>query len=91
MAMGVREVSDESRKPVEPPTAAQTPLSEPAVLVSQNCERCGGTGGSTALGCSRCDGSGRVVSEVPLSEFLQLLGQRQQATFAVSVSQLRGA
>jgi len=78
-----------------------SPLLEPAVLVSENCSECGGTGyliggrkvTDTATRqrimadleaerpvspvrdapCQNCETTGRVLREVPLSEFVQML------------------
>lgn len=93
------------------------PLLEPAVLVSENCPDCRGTGFKVVTGlaaetpwakqdrdaqdvprsttpCGRCEGAGREVREVPLSELMQLLSQSQeqarQAARVASPSELRG-
>jgi hypothetical protein len=96
------------------------PLLEAAVLVSQNCEPCRGTGyrvrstrpvasGHDPIGapwdgrdaatpdvptntvpCEDCEGAGRQVHEVPLSELAQMLQQAATGPRAPSPSELRG-
>lgn len=100
-------MSDEPQQQVE----GLAPLLEPAVLVSQNCPECRGTGFRVVKGaateapwlrasadvmdvprrtvrCERCEGGGREVSEVPISEFVQLL-QRSREAHSPSPSELR--
>jgi|SRR4051812_16458097 DnaJ-class molecular chaperone len=91
------------------------PLLEPAVLVSDNCERCRGTGFLVPTGkalfdlapwdgrdpaasdvpnstvpCPDCGGTGRLVREVALSEFVQMAGESMSRYRAPSPSELRG-
>jgi DnaJ-class molecular chaperone len=89
------------------------PLLEAAVLVSENCPDCRGTGYRVKQGevdvppwdgrdpsvpdvpnrtveCSRCEGAGREVREVPLTELRQML-QGAAAGFApLAPSEMRG-
>jgi DnaJ-class molecular chaperone len=53
--------------PQQPETGGHQPLMEPAVLVTENCPDCRGTGVGADEPCPMCEGSGRVVSEVPMS------------------------
>ena len=89
------------------------PLLEAAVLVSENCPSCRGTGyrvlrtgghdapwsGRDPLAsdvpkntgpCADCEGSGRTVREVPVSEFAQLAQQSLRPPRVPSPSELRG-
>lgn len=65
---------------------AHQPLAEAAVLVSENCPECRGTGVRDAAQapdhpCELCEGSGRVVSEVPMSvAFAQMQAASALAT-----------
>jgi DnaJ-class molecular chaperone len=62
------------------------PLLEAAVLVSENCPECRGTGrrhdrGAPDHPCELCEESGRLVSEVPMSvAFAQMQAASAQAT-----------
>lgn len=91
------------------------PLLEPAVLVSENCPDCRGTGfrvvvrGSTpselpwagrdplkqdmpknTVPCEHCEGQGRQLREVPVSELAQLMNVSTQRPRSPSPSELRG-
>lgn len=66
------------------------PLLEPAVLVSENCPDCHGTGEREGEGaCGRCDGDGRELHEVPLSEFHTMMQDAQRRVTAPPPSVLR--
>lgn len=70
------------------------PLLEPAVLLSENCPECIGTGqiqnGPRAGGaCDHCDGAGRQVREVPLSEVWTMMQTAHARVVAPPPSELR--
>lgn len=95
-------------------TDGHAPLLEPALLVSENCPECRGTGYKVVLGngdtvspwlsadalsldaprkttpCDRCEGAGREVREVPLSEVARMLHGAMQRYAPPSPSELRG-
>lgn len=71
------------------------PLLEAAVLLSENCLLCKGTGriqpGQPLEGavCHECDGAGRQVREVPLSELWPMAQQAHARVVAPPPSALR--
>jgi DnaJ-class molecular chaperone len=70
------------------------PLREPAVLLSENCPECRGTGQMyephrNSWPCGRCDGAGREVREVPLSEVWEMAQASHAAVIAPPPSMTR--
>lgn len=69
------------------------PLLEPAVLVSENCSECRGTGvvGEPEVECAACEGAARVVNEVPMSEAWEMMRSAHARLVAPPPSALRGS
>jgi hypothetical protein len=72
------------------------PLLEPALLVSDNCTACHGTGdgtgeteGGRAALCTHCEGSGREVREMPVSAAFEMARQSYERLTAPPPSAVR--
>lgn len=66
------------------------PLREPAILVSENCPECSGTGErSGGIPCPDCDASGRLINEVPASIAFGMLRDHNARATAPPPSVLR--
>lgn len=70
------------------------PLLQPAILVSENCPECQGTGEDRKSPvphhpCDRCEGSGREVREVPMSEAFEMLREQHLRITEPPPSELR--
>lgn len=76
----------------QPPLEGHQPLLEPAVLVTENCDDCRGTGLEDRLDggpCGKCEGSGRLVSEVPMSIAYRMMADHSERATAPPPSELR--
>lgn len=66
------------------------PLLEPALIVSENCPECRGTGVLPGdLVCDTCGGTARLVHEVPMSEAWEMMQSAHARAVAPPPSILR--